>query len=80
MQRDYKPTSLLHWVSVHINGLIDFTLTGYVRGLQDNGRRVLAVALGDLHSLALTDDGQIFSWGDNSKGQLGRKSDCYMPR
>ena len=32
---------------------------------------VAQVASGDRHSLALTKGGQLFSWGDNSFGQLG---------
>lgn len=31
----------------------------------------VAIAAGGLHSLYLDDDGQVFAWGDNSKGQLG---------
>jgi alpha-tubulin suppressor-like RCC1 family protein len=33
--------------------------------------RVVAVAAGSSHSLALRDDGTVLSWGDNSSGQLG---------
>lgn len=34
-------------------------------------RKVVAVALGQDHSLAITDHGGIFSWGSNKYGQLG---------
>lgn len=27
--------------------------------------------LGSLHVLALTDDGEVYAWGDNDEGQLG---------
>ena len=33
---------------------------------------VTAVAAGGAHSLALTSGGAVYSWGDNSRGQLGR--------
>ncbi|KAK4154395.1 regulator of chromosome condensation 1/beta-lactamase-inhibitor protein II [Chaetomidium leptoderma] len=39
------------------------------------GRNVKAVATGDLHSLALDDQGCVFSFGDNATGQLGRETD-----
>lgn len=32
---------------------------------------VVAVAAGDRHSVALTRRGEVYCWGDNSKGQLG---------
>lgn len=35
------------------------------------GKRVAAVALGLNHTLALSDDGEVFSWGSNGFGQLG---------
>lgn len=35
------------------------------------GKRVVTVALGLNHTLALSDEGEIFSWGNNGYGQLG---------
>nr|POE96939.1 protein fmp25, mitochondrial [Quercus suber] len=35
------------------------------------GFPIAKVACGDHHSLALDTDGRVFSWGDNSSGQLG---------
>ncbi|MFC7337592.1 hypothetical protein ACFQY0_10420 [Haloferula chungangensis] len=35
------------------------------------GKRVVAIAAGEGHSLALTDDGLVFAWGENYHGQLG---------
>ena len=35
-------------------------------------QKVINVAAGSQHSLALTEAGEVFSWGDNSYGQLGR--------
>lgn len=34
-------------------------------------KKVAAVALGQNHTLAITDEGEIFSWGNNAFGQLG---------
>lgn len=33
--------------------------------------RITQVACGDAHSVAIDDKGTIFTWGDNSFGQLG---------
>ncbi|CAG8942655.1 unnamed protein product [Penicillium salamii] len=35
------------------------------------GKKVISVALGQDHSLAITEHGEIFSWGSNKYGQLG---------
>ncbi|KAF4688699.1 hypothetical protein FOZ60_002505 [Perkinsus olseni] len=35
------------------------------------GKRILKVSCGDQHMLALTKDGEVFSWGYNDFGQLG---------
>jgi alpha-tubulin suppressor-like RCC1 family protein len=39
------------------------------------------IATGDLHSLALMEDGTVYSWGDNNYGQLGNgsKTDSLTP-
>ncbi|XP_066430143.1 probable E3 ubiquitin-protein ligase HERC3 isoform X2 [Eleutherodactylus coqui] len=34
-------------------------------------QKILQVSCGNLHCLALSDDGQLFSWGQNNHGQLG---------
>ncbi|KAF1977406.1 hypothetical protein BU23DRAFT_295705 [Bimuria novae-zelandiae CBS 107.79] len=34
-------------------------------------KKITAVALGQNHTLAITDEGEIFSWGNNAYGQLG---------
>ena len=35
------------------------------------GKKVTAVALGQNHSIAVSSEGELFSWGTNSWGQLG---------
>ncbi|XP_051994072.1 E3 ISG15--protein ligase HERC5-like [Xyrauchen texanus] len=42
-----------------------------LKGLEN--RKVIQIACGDQHSMALTDDAQLFVWGENSHGQLGLK-------
>ncbi len=38
------------------------------------GKAVKFIAAGMTHSLAVASDGQVFTWGDNSSGQLGNNS------
>jgi alpha-tubulin suppressor-like RCC1 family protein len=41
----------------------------------DSSTRIRALAFGDEHTIAVTDKGRVFSWGDNEMGQLARISD-----
>lgn len=36
-----------------------------------SGERVIKISAGARHSLALTETGKVFTWGDNEKGELG---------
>ena len=36
--------------------------------------KIIKVSAGTYHSLVLTEDGEIYSWGDNSFGQLGNSN------
>ncbi|KAL2098053.1 hypothetical protein ACEWY4_007260 [Coilia grayii] len=56
--------ALLHWISSDVS-----SLQKCPANLQN--RQVVQVTCGDHHSLALTKDGQLFTWGQNSNGQLG---------
>lgn len=49
----------------------------WVAGIGD----AISVAVGRAHSLALTKDGAVWGWGDNSRGQIGNGSttDVYAP-
>ena len=52
------------------DALTRFTFTNIQGGGLAN-RKVTAVALGQNHSLAVTEDGETYSWGSNVFGQLG---------
>lgn len=43
------------------------------------GSKISHVSSGDYHSLALTKDGRLFGWGDNSFGQLGVEYEPSLP-
>ncbi len=45
------------------------------------GKTVVAVAAGQNHSLALTDEGKVYAWGYNASGQLGNGTNVssYLP-
>ena len=43
------------------------------------GSKITQVATGDYHSLALSKDGHVFAFGDNSLGQLGVEFDASSP-
>jgi regulator of chromosome condensation len=38
-------------------------------------QQVLAIASGDMHSVAITEDGSVYTWGVNDEGALGRPTD-----
>lgn len=38
-------------------------------------QQVLAVCSGDMHSVAITEDGRVYTWGVNDEGALGRPTD-----
>eukprot|EP01119_Soliformovum_irregulare_P012946 TRINITY_DN3399_c0_g1_i1.p1 TRINITY_DN3399_c0_g1~~TRINITY_DN3399_c0_g1_i1.p1 ORF type:complete len:249 (-),score=33.04 TRINITY_DN3399_c0_g1_i1:68-814(-) len=52
----------LHTVEVHLSPQL---LPQFMK------KKVIKIATGIAHSVALTEDGTIWGWGDNSKGQLG---------
>lgn len=49
--------------------VIAVALAGVSRGLSTSVR-VKAVCVGEEHSLALTDYGTVYSWGDGKRGQV----------
>ncbi|XP_069869127.1 probable E3 ubiquitin-protein ligase HERC6 isoform X1 [Dipodomys merriami] len=42
------------------------------------GIKIIQVSCGNFHSLALSEDSQVFSWGKNSEGQLGLGKNAPM--
>ena len=45
--------------------------SGTVRGALSHRVSIRQIACGEDHSVALTEEGAVFTWGDNSRGQLG---------
>ncbi len=41
--------------------------------------QVLQIACGGMHTVALLEDGRIFSWGVNDEGALGRETGTPAP-
>lgn len=60
-------------------GLIP-SLVSSISGLQ--AKKIIQVACGSHHSLALTDDGEVYAWGYNNCGQigLGNTNNQTLPR
>ncbi|KAG9301165.1 hypothetical protein G9A89_012548 [Geosiphon pyriformis] len=50
----------------------------------DTTKPITSISVGDFHNIALTDDGQVFTWGDNVSYQLANESEdieyapCYV--
>ncbi len=44
------------------------------------GKKVVSIATGSLHCVACTDQGEVFTWGDNDEGQLGDGSTNAIQR
>lgn len=38
------------------------------------GKKIIDFAVGSVHCLAVTEDGEVYSWGRNEQGQLGDTS------
>ena len=55
------------------NGTADQTTPVQVHGTNDVGHlsNIVAIAAGEAHSIALSVDGAVYAWGENSSGQLG---------
>ena len=53
-----------------------------VKALKASGDKVTSVACGSSHTLAVTSDGSVFSWGAGAFGKLGHEddSDVRIPR
>ena len=58
-------------------GVLERKKPTLVKSLSD--KRIVSVAVGSLHNLALTADGVVYSWGCNDDGALGRSGDENVP-
>jgi alpha-tubulin suppressor-like RCC1 family protein len=47
--------------------------------LEEGGTKAMAINAGDCFSVALTEEGEIYTWGQNIVGQLGRGGDPKKP-
>ncbi|EFA86155.1 regulator of chromosome condensation domain-containing protein [Heterostelium album PN500] len=67
------------WGSEGRLGLGDNTTNRYVPTLipffHENGIRVTQVSAGGAHSMVLTDEGQVYTWGCGENGKLGHNSE-----
>ena len=63
-------------------GALPFVRTPLRVGGLPPGVRIVSVAAGEYHSLALSSDGRVFAWGANREGGLGLgdRTDCSSPR
>ncbi|RXG60788.1 RCC1 and BTB domain-containing protein 1 [Armadillidium vulgare] len=61
------------------NGSTNQGLTPYLVSSHLNSKRVLKVAAGSHHSLALTEDGEVLAWGQNNCGQIGSGTTTNQP-
>ncbi|GAB0100562.1 Probable E3 ubiquitin-protein ligase HERC2 [Sergentomyia squamirostris] len=44
------------------------------------GKKIISIATGSLHCVACSDQGEVFTWGDNDEGQLGDGTVSAIPR
>ena len=44
------------------------------------GIKIVQIACGDAHTVALTNEGRLFSWGGGGCGQLGHPDTQCMPK
>jgi alpha-tubulin suppressor-like RCC1 family protein len=69
-----EENELFAWGKNENGQLADNSPASYNRPIRINGLpsdRIIQIAAGDTHSMVLLDNGEIWSWGDNSFGQLG---------
>ncbi|XP_043846493.1 RCC1 and BTB domain-containing protein 2 isoform X1 [Dromiciops gliroides] len=61
------------------NGTTNHGLVPTQISINLENRRVIEVACGSHHSMALTSDGKVFAWGYNNSGQVGSGSTANQP-
>ncbi|MGO3702061.1 MAG: RCC1 domain-containing protein [Candidatus Saccharimonadales bacterium] len=61
---------------------VSFPIAVKTEGTPMQGKRIVQIAGGNSHSLALASDGTVYAWGSNSNGQLGNNNtgtDAWEP-
>lgn len=58
-------------------GVLERKKPTIVKSLSD--KKIVSIAVGSLHNLALTAEGRVFSWGCNDDGALGRSGEENVP-
>ena len=58
------------------HNIVSHQIPGQVQGMNGTGvlEEIIAISTGYHHTLALNDDGTVWTWGTNDKGQLGNNS------
>lgn len=60
-----------------LGDMIDRPLPTIVKAMSN--KRVVKICCGTSHTMALTANSQVYSWGNNGEGQLGRKEEAALP-
>ena len=61
---------IYQWGKTHVEDKRIILKPGFLSGVL-NGKIVTQIACGQCHTLALTQDGDVYSWGRNIYGQVG---------
>ena len=42
-------------------------------------KKIIKLVTGSMHSVVISEDGEVYTWGNNDSGQLGRKGEPTTP-